>query len=121
MIYNKTKDNTVVSNVIVAGSKLQKARGLMFRKGLNGEDGMLLVFDSPSGSNGIWMFGMRFPIDLIFIDENWKVINIHRNIRPLGISPGSWKIYYPDSDAKYALEIAAGRSNGMEKGDTLGF
>ncbi len=121
MIYNKTKGKTVVENVIVAGGMLQKARGLMFRKDLNGNDAMLLVFENPSENNGIWMFGMRFPIDLIFLDEEWRVIRIHRNIKPLGWRPSSWKVYYPEDKAKYALEMAAGRANGIEHGDVLGF
>lgn len=121
MIYNKTKGEVVIENVEVVGSRRGKAKGLMMRKNIPQDNGMLLVFGNASESNGIWMFGMRFPIDLIFMDDEWRVIMIHREIKPVGINPGSWKVYYPEGKAKYALEIAAGRANGIEIGDTLGF
>jgi uncharacterized membrane protein (UPF0127 family) len=51
----------------------------------------------------LWMFGVRYPIKMIFIDKNKTVIDI-KNGEPLSFNPKTWKIYKPRKSCKYILE-----------------
>ena len=90
-------------------------RGLSWRKKYN--KALLLEFGR-EGRNGIWMLGMRFGIDLVFIDENKKVDSVYRDLKPMTLNPKTWKIYYPKRKAKYALEIVGTK---IKEGDRLNF
>lgn len=116
-----SKDGMVIlENVEVAESIWKKTKGLMFRKGLPKNSGMLFNFDDES-KPGFWMFGMRFPIDIIYLDMDMKIVDIKHNVRPMGISPRSWRIYYPEKTVRYVLETCAGfaENNEIKNGDTL--
>ena len=66
----------------VANGFFQRLRGLMGRKKLPQGQGLLLL-----PCNSIHMLFMRFPIDAVYVDENFVVKKIVRNLRPwLGIS-----------------------------------
>jgi uncharacterized membrane protein (UPF0127 family) len=92
----------------VARSPWRKALGLMFRGSLGEGEGLLLDFGQ-EGRFGIWMLFMRFPIDVVFLDKEWRVVGLHKRARPFAPwRPGTWKVYYPESKARYALEIRAG-------------
>ncbi|MEK7065965.1 MAG: DUF192 domain-containing protein [Patescibacteria group bacterium] len=67
--------------------------------------GMFFVFDSPDYQS-IWMKDMLFPIDIIWIDENSKIIHIEKNI-----SPDTYpKIFTAPFKARFVLELNAGIS-----------
>jgi len=66
----------------VADSWFKKARGLMFRKPLPPMHGLLLAFKNEA-RHGIWMPFMRFPIDLIFLDKNLKIVGAKHCVRPI--------------------------------------
>jgi uncharacterized membrane protein (UPF0127 family) len=51
----------------------------------------------------LWMFGVRYPIKMIFIDKNKNVIDI-KNAEPLSLNPKTWRIYKPRESCKYILE-----------------
>lgn len=76
--------------------------GLMFRK----EGDALLEFKK-EGKYGIWMVFMRFPVDLVFLDKNKKIVDLIKNVPPLSFNPKTWKIYYPEKKCKYVLELDA--------------
>jgi uncharacterized membrane protein (UPF0127 family) len=107
MIINTTTKQVICKTHEVADTHWKRAVGLMFRKELPKDHGLLMVFDQPCRP-GIWMFGMRFPIDIIFLDSEKKVIHTVKNARPLGLKWKSWRVYYPPSQAKYVLEINGG-------------
>src|SRR3989344_1386739 len=80
-------------------------------KGLSGQaslaegEGMLFIFPK-SGTYGFWMKDMRFPIDIIWIDAEKKILGIEKDI-----SPGSFPtVFYPPAPASYVLEVPAGVS-----------
>jgi uncharacterized membrane protein (UPF0127 family) len=64
----------------------------------------------------IHMFGMRFPIDVAFLDRNGRVIAVHHSLKPNRLSKLSLR-------AEGVLELAAGRlsATGTEVGDTVEF
>jgi len=51
----------------------------------------------------LWMFLVRYPIKMIFIDKNKTVIDI-KEAEPLSFNPKSWKTYMPKKPCKYILE-----------------
>jgi hypothetical protein len=85
-------------NVIVADTPELRQKGLSGRDEI-GAQGMLFVFDK-ADYHGIWMKDMRFPIDVIWIGEDLKVISVTRNL-----SPDSYpQIFEPPRPARYAIE-----------------
>ncbi len=118
------KGKTVIAeNVEVAESFASKTLGLMFRKSLPRNSAMLFIFDKP-GRHGIWMPFMRFPIDIVFLDSRKRVVGLHSWVRPISFRNGkTWKVYYSDKPAKYAIELAAGqvKRKMLQPGERLKF
>lgn len=93
----------VTLRVALALTDEERMRGL---SGLptfpEGRDGMLFVFDKPD-IHGIWMKQMRFPIDVIWVSEEKKVMYIIQDLDPSSYP----KIYRPPSKARYVIETPA--------------
>lgn len=79
-------------------------KGLSERDGLSDDHGMLFVF--PYESNwGIWMKNMKFPIDVLWISKDFKVVDLVKNMLPDSYP----KVFAPSVDTvKYVLEIPVG-------------
>jgi hypothetical protein len=91
----------------VADTWRKRAKGLMFRKRPAPMHGLLIEFPKP-GKWGIWTPFMKFPLDLIFLDEKMQVVDAKGNVPAISIlKPKTWKIYRPKAPAKYVLEVAA--------------
>jgi len=121
-ILNKSKDTILVKDIEIADSAFRKAVGLMFRKNLRNNRGLLMTFGNESRP-GIWMLGMRFPIDLVFIDRRKRVVDLRENIKPMGLNPGTWRVHYPRKSVRYVLELNKGMISrtGTGIGDVLEF
>ncbi len=115
IVKNRTK-NTDIKNVILADSFLSKSKGLMFKK-----KGRLLLKFWMQDYHKIWMLFMKFPIDLVFIDKNKKIVDIIENAKPMSFDPKTWKLYYPKKKCKYILEVEAGLSKKFSIGNQLSF
>jgi uncharacterized membrane protein (UPF0127 family) len=89
-------------------SAFGRARGLLGRNGLEPGSGMLI-----DRAGSVHMFFMRFPIDVVFVDRNRKVVRIVRGLRPWRVA-GARK-------AVAALELPVGAVGeaGLEEGDVL--
>lgn len=89
----------------------EKARGLSGRKSLDADKGMLFSF----GFSGIYPFTMKntlIPLDIIWMDKNYKVVDIKENCAPCRgfFCPP----IIPSRFAKYVLEINAGFCERLE-------
>ena len=107
---SKFKEKTLFINkeiltVYIADSFLTQAVGLMYRKSLPKNKGMLFTTKHDS-YYGIWMLNMLFKIDIIWIDSNNKVVDIKANAEPCG-SVFHCKVFKPRKKAKYILEVNA--------------
>lgn len=104
--------------VELALTQTQQEQGLSGRSELKENEGMLFVFDQP-GKYYFWMKGMNFPIDIIWIGENKKIIYIKKNAEP----DNYLETYGPDEEVKYVLETLAGFSdkNNLKEGDSVIF
>jgi uncharacterized membrane protein (UPF0127 family) len=122
MIKNITRKKILVRKIEFADSIGKKTKGLMFRDSLAKDAGLLMTFDLER-KHEIWMFGMRFPIDIVFIDSAKRIVDIKHSVRPMGRNPFTWRIYRPKKPCRYVLEVNAGltRRTGTEMGDTLLF
>lgn len=67
--------------VEVAVTPQDQARGLMFRTEMGPDEGMLFPYDQPRMLS-FWMRNTVIPLDLVFIDEQRRIINIAENATP---------------------------------------
>ena len=104
--------------VDLALTEAEHTKGLSGKNELVENEGMLFVFDKP-GKYSFWMKEMNFPIDIVWISSEMKVVYIKKNADPK-LYP---ETYGPDTDAKYVLEVVAGFSdkNNLKVGDSLKF
>lgn len=93
-------------------------RGLSGRESLGEKEGMLFIFPH-LGKYYFWMKGMNFPIDMIWIGEDQKVIYIKKDARPENFL----ETYGPDVNTKYVLEVNAGFADkfNLKEGDSVIF
>ena len=104
------KIDGIVLEVQIADTDPRRARGLMFQEQLPLDDGMLFVWDD-ANKRSIWMLNMQFPLDVIWIDDNSKVVFIEKNVPPCktALETVMCPSYKGGSkDAKYVLEVTAG-------------
>lgn len=98
-------DNNAIF-VEIANDQNSRAKGLSERTFLQSNQGMLFIFPEP-GIYSFWMKDMNFALDIIWLDENKKIIGIEENVPPLENSAKP-KFYLPPEPVKYVLEVNAG-------------
>ena len=105
--------------VEIADMNTERIQGLSGRDSLTAGFGILFVFEK-SDMHGFWMKDMKFPIDIIWISDDWRVVAMEKKV-----SPDTFPfIFYPPVPAKYVLELNAGEAEklGIEPGkDVLEF
>jgi uncharacterized membrane protein (UPF0127 family) len=101
--------------VEVARSDAEHERGLMFRRELAEEAGMLFVFRE-TARRAFWMKNTLIPLDLIFVDEAGVVAAILRDAEPLTLTPRD-----PGVACRLVLEVRGGWAarHGVEPGARL--
>lgn len=105
---NQTKNTVVAEDVTLATSMWSRFWGLMGRKSLPDGHGLLI---DPCSS--IHMFFMRFPLDVVFLDDEGRVTKVVTGIKPWRTALGG--------GGKKALELtsgAAAKAN-VEPGDEV--
>jgi uncharacterized membrane protein (UPF0127 family) len=110
-----TKDGTVLWEARLADTFFTRLLGLMFRPSLPHDQGLLIEFSPHFRSRAVHGFFMRFPIDLVFIDDERKVTDMAL-LKP-------WSIYDPKAPCRWVLEVNAGeaKKKGIKIGDMLEF
>jgi uncharacterized membrane protein (UPF0127 family) len=108
----KVKGHTL--RVEVARSDEEKTRGLMFRKQLGADRGMLFVYET-EGRWAMWMKNTYVALSVAFIDRDGRIINIE------DMAPLTEDSHQAIGPAKYALEVNRGwfRKRGIKPGDRL--
>ena len=107
---NQTKDATLAGRVKVASNPWSRFWGLMGKRGL-GEDEAVLI--DPCYS--VHTMFMRFPIDVVYLTKDNRVLKIADDMRPWRASVGK--------GAKRVLEMPSGAAarQGLEAGDEVVF
>jgi uncharacterized membrane protein (UPF0127 family) len=84
-----------------------RAMGLMFRPSLPQDRGLLFVFEQVD-FHGFWMKNCRFPIDMVWLDEERKVVHVAESVPPCKSDP--CPVYSPLRRAAYVVELNAGQA-----------
>ena len=84
-----------------------RVMGVMFRSSLPQDRGLLFVFEQLD-FHGIWMKNCRFPIDILWLDEDRKVVHLEEAVPPCKADP--CRVYVPLRRAAYVVEINAGQA-----------
>lgn len=102
----------------VASEGADMVKGLSDRECLPEGAGMLFTYDL-TGDYCFWMKDMQFPIDMIWLDEEKKIVTIKGSVSP-DTYPQS---FCPDKPAQYVLEVNAGVADdyGWAVGSILSF
>ncbi len=100
-----------------ADTTAKRMEGLMFKKTLPQNQGMIFIFDK-EGHPGIWMMGMSFPIDIIWINKDFEIVDIAENAKPCIIS---CPVHVPEKKSVYVLEVNSGfvKENNISVGDVV--
>ena len=103
-IYNKN----ITFNVEVAKTMEERRSGLMYRKKLLDNEGMLFIFPREKIIK-LWMKNTYIPLDVIFISENKVIVDIKKNMEKLSETIVKSKV-----KSRYALEFNAGLINKLD-------
>ncbi|RPI84106.1 MAG: DUF192 domain-containing protein [Nitrosopumilales archaeon] len=106
--YKKTtiSINGINVTMAIASTDEQRIRGLSGIEKMNENEGMLFLFDKPS-KQGFWMNKMNFPIDIIWLDSNNKVVHIEKQLEPCKLFLAC-PVYNPEVDSLYVIELRSG-------------
>ena len=99
-----TFPNTYQISVEIADTETLRALGLMHRKQLPKDHGMLFVYPDQA-IRGVWMKNTLIPLDILFLSDNGKVISMLRNLPPCKQEP--CPISVSTDKAQYMLELNA--------------
>lgn len=85
----------------VASNETQREQGLMFRKQMAPNEGMVFVFDAPAGAC-MWMKNTLIPLSVAFLDQKGAIINIEE------MKAQTLDSHCAEKAAFYALEMNQG-------------
>jgi uncharacterized membrane protein (UPF0127 family) len=110
MIINTRTGRSVASSVEIATTRQQRRRGLLGRDGLVAGSALLLA-----PCRAVHTVGMRFPIDVVFVDDEGQVVKAVSDIGP-------WRIASARA-ATTTIELWAGalQATDVRVGDYLRF
>lgn len=74
---NITKNNELAANLVLADTLFSRMAGLLGRKKLVCGEGLWI-----KPCKGVHSFGMRFPIDIVFLDQQLRVIAVSHSLPP---------------------------------------
>ena len=102
--------------VDLADTPLKQKVGLSNKSVMAAGEGMLFVFDRDDKWR-VWMKGMHFGLDILWLDDNGKIIDMREYVYPDSYP----NVFAPKYPAKYILEVIAGYASaiGLRKGDIV--
>lgn len=111
----KSKEASHSFQIEIAANDTQRAYGLMFRNELDEMAGMLFIYDQKKDIN-MWMKNTLITLDIIFINEEGKIINISQSAQPMSLTRIS-----SGGKAKAVLELNGGTTKrlGIDVGDEI--
>ncbi len=106
---NQTRQAVLIDQGTVAASVWARMKGLLGHRPLKPGEGLLIP-----GEKAIHTFGMSFPIDVLFLDRQGRVVHLHHTMVPLRASPFVFR-------AANVLEMPAGtlKQTGTQVGDEI--
>ena len=102
VFYQSDSSKIVRIDIEIADDDAQREKGLMFRRHLDENHGMLFIFAGEE-PRSFWMKNTWIPLDIIYLNGNKRVVKIWENTTPLS------EISIPsEKPAQYVLEVNAG-------------
>jgi uncharacterized membrane protein (UPF0127 family) len=102
-LYKGTSDSLVTHlDIEIADTEYETQTGLMYRDEMAGDQGMLFIFPE-SRMHSFYMKNTTIPLDLLFIDEDLRVVHIVQNAQPLDETGLSSRV-----PVTYVLEVNSG-------------
>ena len=116
-IENKISKKKTLLLVELAKKENERRKGLQCKKYVDKNEGMLFVWPKED-FRYFWMKNTKMPLDLIFINSNFKIVEIYFDAVPF-----SKRIIKSKKKAQYVLELNAGRLKnlGFDLGDLISF
>ncbi len=117
-IFKSVTDSIITKfDIEIAETEYETQTGLMYRKSMEQEQAMLFIFPDVA-VHSFYMKNTEFPLDIIYIDENSKIVSFQKNAQPFDETGLSSQV-----PVKYVLEINAGLSDkiGLKVGDSIAF
>lgn len=106
-----TLPDGAVIHAELATSPEEQARGLMFRRELAPDRGMIFHF-ADSQPRPFWMFQTLIPLDIIWMNEQGVIVEISPDTPPCGSTdPDGCSNYGGSVASRYVLELAAGEAS----------
>lgn len=102
--------------LLVARTPKERAKGLGGRNSLAQNEGMLFIYKH-AGKECFWMKGMKFDLDILWLDVQKKIVHLEQ-----GVSPRTYPaLFCPDTPAQYVVELNSGTAsrNGLSLGATV--
>jgi uncharacterized membrane protein (UPF0127 family) len=111
----ETKNGPVLLNVEVADTDAKREQGLMFRRTISDDHGMIFLFDREHEIT-MWMKNTYIPLDMVFIGNDWRIRHIAYDAEPF-----STDVISSMRPASRVLEIGAGQAKklGLAVGDSV--
>ena len=111
----ETKTGPVLLNVEVADTEAKREQGLMFRRSILADQGMIFLFDGEHEIT-MWMKNTYIPLDMIFIGGDWRIRHIAYDAEPF-----STDVISSMRPSSRVLEIGAGQAKrlGLAVGDIV--
>lgn len=102
-------------DVELANTPEERNLGLMYRKGMDENQGMLFIFPDED-MRSFYMRNTEFSLDIIYLDKDRKVVSIAKRAKPYDETS-----LPSEAPAMYVLEINGGLSDkwGIDKGDVI--
>lgn len=102
-------------SVEIADEARERAQGLMYRRSMAEDAGMLFLFEQPS-EVAFWMKDTYIPLDMIFIGEDGRILAVAENVQPLQVETVS-----PGVPVIAVLELNGGTAArlGIRRGDKI--
>ncbi len=115
VIENKLSKNKEFFLVELAKNEYEREKGLQCKKYLKKNEGMLFIWSDENYRN-FWMKNTAIPLDLIFINSKFKIVDIYFNATPF-----SKKSIRSQKRAKFVLELNSGifKKKGFSIGDRI--
>ena len=102
--------------------QIDMGRGLMFRDSLPEGRGMLFIHGSP-GKYSYWMYQVKIPLDIIWMDARGRVVEFVENAQPCKTPSSQCPNYGGNETALVVLELPGGyaRKHGVTRGELIKF
>ncbi len=108
-VYNDTKKCILAKRATLAVRTIERMKGLLGRDDLEDDGGLVI-----EPCNSIHTFFMRFPIDVLFLDREGRIVRTYENLPP-------WRMTRIHTSAQCVVELPAGRlsDTGTTAGDRI--